>query len=990
MSRLLRILLTLALVSLGLLATQTPAFAAAPVASDGTLNAVQNTPVDVYLSDYATDADPADTLTFAIVTPPAHGALDDCTSGFCTYTPAADYVGSDSFTWKANDGTSDSNVATMSITVAAPPAPGVENLQVAGSGATAAVLTWTNPTGVDQIVVRYSTVDFPATTSDGTGVSIVGTPETVTVNGLTTGTEYFFSVFAHTAAGMSDPVEVSFTPFACPDLTPALDAGGLITGASWVACAGPNAHNPASTLTTLLPKTGSTQALMTNGDKDVAIPPSDSGGEGADLGTGSRGAYDVSIYKIDLNVPQGATCLKLDYVFASEEYPEFVGSSFNDGFLAQLDQDAWSVDLNSEITATDNFAKLSDGSIISVNGPVFSDPSKVAGPDTNGTGYDGMSVPLTATTPITAGAHSIYLSIFDAGDGILDSAVFLDNLRTGTGDCAAGSNQQPNAVDDTASATAGSATVIDVLANDSDPDGPALTISSNTQGAHGTVTCSTANCTYTATAGYNGTDTFTYTVSDGHGGTDTATVTVTVTGPPNNPPVAGDDSVTTAEDTSTGPIAVLTNDTDADGDTLTISGHTDGAHGTVSCTATTCTYVPAANYNGSDSFTYTVSDGKGGSDTATVSVTVTSVNDAPNAVDDTANATTGTATPINVLGNDTDADGDTLSITTAAPTAGHGTVSCTATSCTYTSTAGYVGDDTFTYAISDGHGGTDIAAVTVHVSALNHAPNAVDDSVTTAEATSTGPIAVLTNDTDADGDSLSISGHTNGAHGTVSCTATTCTYVPAAGFHGSDSFTYTVSDGKGGTDTATVNVTVTAVIVSGPTCTIIGTPGNDVLIGTNHDDVICGLGGDDRIIGKRGNDQLYGGDGNDRLMGLGGNDLIDGGAGTDTAQYSALRQAVRVNLGLHRATGQGVDTFVSIENVDGSPLADVLIGDGFANLLNGLAGNDTIKGGAGNDVLVGGAGKDKLRGAGGNDTLRGGAGHDTCTQGGGKGLSSSC
>ena len=132
-----------------------------------------------------------------------------------------------------------------------------------------------------------------------------------------------------------------------------------------------------------------------------------------------------------------------------------------------------------------------------------------------------------------------------------------------------------------------------MLANDFDVDGDTLTIQSFTQGLNGSVNCSGTDCTYTPNSGYAGPDLFTYTASDGHGGTDVATVAVTVASA-NDPPVADDDSLTTAEDTS-GQVNVLDGDTDPDGDPLTVTTLSPTAdHGTVSCTAAgLCTYTPA-------------------------------------------------------------------------------------------------------------------------------------------------------------------------------------------------------------------------------------------------------------------------------------------------------------------------------------------------------------------------------------------------------------
>ena len=178
-----------------------------------------------------------------------------------------------------------------------------------------------------------------------------------------------------------------------------------------------------------------------------------------------------------------------------------------------------------------------------------------------------------------------------------------------------------------------------------------------------------------------------------------------------------------------------------------------------------CSYTPSANFHGSDSFTYTISDGHGGTDTATVTVTVGSANDPPEAVDDTTSTDEDTPVPVNVLANDTDVDGDTLTV--ASVTQGsHGAVVNNGSNVSYTPSANFHGSDSFTYMISDGHGGTDTATVTVTVGSVNDPPVAVDDTTSTDEDTPV-PVNVLANDTDSDGDTLTVASVTQGSHGTV-------------------------------------------------------------------------------------------------------------------------------------------------------------------------------------------------------------------------------
>ena len=232
----------------------------------------------------------------------------------------------------------------------------------------------------------------------------------------------------------------------------------------------------------------------------------------------------------------------------------------------------------------------------------------------------------------------------------------------------------------------------------------------------------------------------------------------------------------------------------------------------------TFTYTPAAGFDGSDSFRYTVSDGKGGEAQGTVNITVKAVNRDPVAVDDSVTTDEDTAvTTGNVLANDTDPDGDTLSVSGADTQSAQGgtVVNNGDGTFTYTPAAGFSGNDSFRYTISDGNGGEARGTVQIAVNTVNHAPVAAADSATTTENSPVTIANLLANDSDPDGDALSISGaDAKSAEGgtVVNNGDGTFTYTPPAGFSGTDSFSYTVSDGNGAEAQGKVNITVTRVV----------------------------------------------------------------------------------------------------------------------------------------------------------------------------------
>ena len=273
-------------------------------------------------------------------------------------------------------------------------------------------------------------------------------------------------------------------------------------------------------------------------------------------------------------------------------------------------------------------------------------------------------------------------------------------------------NDLPIAVDDVASTLLNTSVVIDVQDNDSDADGDALTtFSANAN--NGSVTINgDGSITYLPNLGFCGTDTITYTITDGNGGSDTAIVVVDVACV-NNPPIAVNDVTTTAPGVTI-TIDVLINDSDPDGDVIGIIGASASNGSVVLNGDSSITYTPDSGFCGVDTITYTISDGNGGTDAAIVIVDVPCPNEPPIAVNDTASVEMEGEVTIDILDNDSDPNGDPLTVTDAS--ANNGTVFINGDgTITYTPAAGFCGSDTITYTICDPEPLCDTAIVVVHV-----------------------------------------------------------------------------------------------------------------------------------------------------------------------------------------------------------------------------------------------------------------------------------
>jgi hypothetical protein len=225
-----------------------------------------------------------------------------------------------------------------------------------------------------------------------------------------------------TVSATRDPSAIA-SAIATPGLIPASPPATL----PMIAPAG-NPLGIANTGLSPFPRVGTTYAVLSSGDATQADQPSGSS-SADDQGTSQQrgtSAYDVTVVSIPLAVPSGDNCLSFDFRFLSEEYPDFIDSEYNDAFIAEIDQSTWTTQA-SAITGLDNdFALDANQQPVTIKstGPTSMSPAEAAG-----TPYGGATAPLRAQTAVTPGAHTLYLSIFDQSDRILDTVAFVDNLR---------------------------------------------------------------------------------------------------------------------------------------------------------------------------------------------------------------------------------------------------------------------------------------------------------------------------------------------------------------------------------------------------------------------------------------------------------------------------------------------------------------------------------------------------------------------------------
>lgn len=295
----------------------------------------------------------------------------------------------------------------------------------------------------------------------------------------------------------------------------------------------------------------------------------------------------------------------------------------------------------------------------------------------------------------------------------------------------------------------------------------------------------------------------------------------------NSPPVAMNDSFTVVEDSTT-ILNVLDDngngvDSDADNDTLTIISTGPASNGgsiTVNGNKTALIYTPVLNVSDViETFSYTISDGNGNTGTAIVSAAITPVNDIPVAMDDSFTIAEDTGTTLNVLadnGNGADSDVEDINLTIISvgspDQGGNAIINGSQTAIDYFPAVNFFGTETFTYTISDSNGATDTATVTVTVTPVDDSPVAVDDTFDVERSSTNNTLSVLTNDIDVDVfDIFTITDAgtpDKGGNVVIDGSQTALTYTPVAGFIGTETFNYTITDGHGGSSTGTITVHV--------------------------------------------------------------------------------------------------------------------------------------------------------------------------------------
>ncbi|QNM95070.1 tandem-95 repeat protein [Chitinimonas koreensis] len=750
----------------------------APVARDGMATLAEDGSLRLDLAALGAqtgrDVD-GDALTALIVAGPAHGTLVRNDDGSYSYVPFADFNGEDAFSYRLSDGSLESNVATVRLTVTAVnDAPVAENRRLDGE-----------EDGRLRIDLLASAHDVDG---DALGVVIVAGPQH---GRLVLNADGSFDYLPDADFNGRD----AFT-WRVNDGT----ADSAVATVELILAAVNDAP-------VLLPRTlnldedGSLLVDLLDGARDVDGDALEAVVTGGPLhGRFERQADGRYRYvpnadfhgqdRVDFRVGDGQASVDSHIVFEV--------ASINDAPVATADAIGLAEDGQARIEVLANDRDV-DGDALGVelvDGPVHGTLTLNA---------DGSFSYVAAADYHGADRFSYRVRDGQASSDVAEVAITVTPV-----------NDAPVARDAAFEVDEDGSLRLDLAALGLDVDGDALTVRIVDGPAHGTLERNAdGSWQYRPAADFNGADRLRFALSDGTAESNVAAVALTVK-PVNDAPVARDLAAVLAEDGSIvidlGALA-----SDVDGDALSFAVGAAQSGSLVRQADGRYRYSPNADYNGSDAFGYTVGDGKATAG-GTVRLTITAVNDVAVALNDSATTKQGQPVRIDVLANDRDADNGAGVPANAGLAARvvtqplHGTVTVNADgSLTYTPDAGFYGADSFSYVAGDGLADSALASVAITVEASNRPPVALDDAATLQEDGSVR-IDLLANDRDPDGDALQLVIVDGPQHGRLTLNADkTVSYVADADYSGLDRFTYLLRDGRAESAVATARLTVEAV-----------------------------------------------------------------------------------------------------------------------------------------------------------------------------------
>jgi hypothetical protein len=806
-----------------------------PVASNQSVSTDKDSPLAITLGVSDPDGDP---ITYTILSGPTNGNLTG-TGANRTYTPNTLFYGSDSFTFKGNDSKADSNTATVSITVNNvnhKPIADAKSVTTAEDTSVAVTLSGSDPEGQ---TITYEMVSNPSHGSLSGDMPNLTYKPAANFNGADA-----FVYRVYDGAVYSDNATVSITVTAVNDVPVASDQSvttsedtpkaitlvasdvdgdaltytistpgkGVLSGTAPALTYTPNLNINGSdsfTFSVSDGKGGTSNTATVSititavNDKPTADAKSVTTAEDTSVGITLSGS-DVEGSALTYDIVSGPSHGTLTGTAPNITYNPAANYNGPDAIVYRTHDDAQYSDnatVSITVTPVNDVPVANDQTVTLEEDASTSITLTATDADSDALTYTITQTPangtLTGTAPnLTYKPNANYYGSdtikFKVNDTHVDSNVATVTITVSP------VNDAP--VADSKTITTNEDTQVDVVLTGSDVEGENLTFSVVSQPSHGTLSGTPPNLKYTPAANYHGADAFTYRAKDATTYSSNATVSITVNSI-NDAPVASDQSVTTSEDTAK---AITLGASDADGDTLTYS-YTTPSKGTLSGTAPNLTYTPTTNLNGSDSFTFYVFDGQVNSNTATVSMNITEVNDRP--VADNKSVTTDEDTPVAVTLTGSDVEGSPLTFSVVSSPS-NGTLSGTPPNLTYTPKANFHGADAFTYRANDGPLNSLNATVSITVNSINDVPVANDQAVSTNE--DVGVSFTLTG-SDSDGDALTYTLLTQPLHGTLSGTAPDLTFSPAKNYYGSDSFTFKVNDGPADSNTATVSITVNSI-----------------------------------------------------------------------------------------------------------------------------------------------------------------------------------